>query len=117
MKNYFFLLVLVVLACKFSVPKGGTQQVISYYDADAKMIHEVYSVVTDSPGIREGPYLLYTEDGKLLERRTYHRNKIEDTLYKYYPSGSISEKAIFRDGVLDSTHSIFFDSGKVMLQE
>lgn len=91
--------------------------VITYYDLENKQMRESYTVRADSPSIREGEYLLYGMEGNLVERRKYSNNLISDTLIKYYGSGSVSEKSLFKAGIQDGPRRVFFESGPLMILE
>ncbi|MEP7128474.1 MAG: hypothetical protein ABI729_06385, partial [Chitinophagales bacterium] len=106
------LIATVVISCT-----KENQKITTYYDLENKSIREVYSVRADSPSIREGEYLLYGKDGNLVERRNYLHNQIQDTLFKYYASGKMSEKALFANGIGNGERKVFYESGPVMIIE
>ena len=112
MKKYFFFLLIAAVSCS-----SKTHDVKSYYDHDGKMLKEEYSVLTDSPSVREGKYFLYSQFGKLIETRNYSHNQMTDTLRRFYESGKLSEESIYKNNQLNGYRKLFYENGKLMLEE
>ena len=97
--------------------KQKTMQVKSFYDHEGKILKEEYTVLSDSPEIRNGIYSLYNQSGKIIEVRNYLHNQLTDTLRRFYDEGIISEECIYKNNEINGYRKLFYKNGKVMNNE
>ncbi len=113
-KNILIVGVLIVL---LSSCRNNSTVVKSFYDHDGKILKEEYSVMTDSPSIRNGSYSLYNQFGKIIETRNYNHNQLVDTLRRFYSNGKNSEECIYNNNEINGYRKLFYENGKVMNEE
>ena len=60
---------------------------------------------------KEGPYLLYFEDGKIAIHRIYKKGKLSGEELVYHPNGALQKKAMAVNGTLNGPFIYYYDNG------
>lgn len=64
-------------------------------------------------GVKEGRFEVFSENRKLLQKGTYHKNELEGELLSYYPSGELKNKAQFKNGHPDGEMFDYYKNGVI----
>ncbi len=99
------LMTVLPLAAQAQAPAGGT----SFYDSG-----RLQQKVTVLPNGRDRIAETYHENGQLMNRITYHGQRMADGEYvSYGPNGKVSSRAHLKGGRMHGLQEIFYADGKL----
>lgn len=73
----------------------------------------LFMVETYQQGTRIGETLMYSKEGKVMQRIPYQNGKIEGERIHYYPYGNVLAKYTYKGGVLNGPYSYFYETGQL----
>jgi antitoxin component YwqK of YwqJK toxin-antitoxin module len=73
----------------------------------------LFMVENYQDGLRIGESLIFSKEGKLLQRMNYKNGKLDGERIHYYPYGNIMAKYTYVDGVLEGPYTYFFETGHI----
>jgi antitoxin component YwqK of YwqJK toxin-antitoxin module len=102
------------LISKENYTKGKLNGKSILYYADSG---EQAEITNYENGIKNGPYLKYFPDGKIMTEGTYKNDKLEGDFTVYYNDGSIAIKGQYKNGIQTGNWSYFDEDGKPLTAE
>ncbi|MBO7160155.1 MAG: toxin-antitoxin system YwqK family antitoxin, partial [Paludibacteraceae bacterium] len=72
----------------------------------------LFMIETYKDGLRIGESLIFSKEGKVLQRMNYKDGKLDGERIQYYPYGNVMAKYTYKDGVLEGPYSYFYETGQ-----
>lgn len=67
----------------------------------------------DKIGKKDGPFEIYDENGRLVEKGTVKNGKRDGLLEAYYKSGKLRSRSTMKDGKLTGTSEKYYENGQL----
>lgn len=93
-----------------------SQKVVVYYDANQKMVKEVYYVRDTISMQLEGPYFAYYSSGQLKEKGSYHQNQATGYWEYFYENGNPKMRGELKEGSNFGHWQYFYENGNLSME-
>lgn len=73
----------------------------------------LFMIETYDNGMRIGESLVFSKEGKVMQRMNYKNGKLDGERIHYYPYGNVLAKYTYCEGVLEGPYSYFYETGQL----
>jgi antitoxin component YwqK of YwqJK toxin-antitoxin module len=63
--------------------------------------------------MRIGESLVFSKEGKVMQRMNYKNGKLDGERIHYYPYGNVLAKYTYSEGILEGPYSYFYETGQL----